>query len=740
MSKNIFKTSIFIYWFIFVSCSLNAATTFQIPITQQTVIIDGILDDVLWREALEVKLSFETSPAENTIAPIITTARIIRNNEFLYISFKASDPQPGEISARLRDRDSLLADDWVGIVLDTFNDERRSYAFYINPLGSQMDFIYNDVLKKEDNSWDTVWQSAGRLTDDGYQVEVAIPFQSIKYSESEKDEIWGINFMRNYPRNVQYRFSNIRVDRNKNCLLCQYDKFTGMKIAENGDIGLEIIPSLSVIRSDSRSPVITDWQSDGADKELGLDISWNLNSENSLSATINPDFSQIESDALQLDVNTPFALFFPEKRTFFLESTDYFQTPVNTVFTRNIVDPDYGLKMTGKSNGHMYGAFYAGDTVTSFIIPGSLSSSIGILDSAGESFVGRYRQDIGEASTLGGLVTSRQSGDYSNDLFSIDGRYSFNEQHSLSYQALRSETRYPDELAIAHQQTLGNFDGDGLYVNYEHKNRDWTNSIRYRNYSNGLRADMGFLSKVGYERMEFYNDRYLYGDESNWWNKIRLHINWTVTHDTNDKLIRQGSETAIEIRGPMQSAMYFNRANVSEYWNGTLYDTSFFETFFQVLPNNKLTMQLATIVGNEIDLVNNRPADTTEISFWVQYSFTEHFTVSTDFAFSELEFQNDRIFTALINDFRLSYQFDLKHRLELTLQNQYIDKNQAMYLESVNEIAKNFATRLIYSYKLNPRTVIYAGYSDNAIASDEINSLFKTQKTAFFKFSYSFEM
>ena len=720
------------------SSKINLA--YSIPSTDDTLEVDGALDEALWQGALSVPMNIETSPRENVRSPVNTTARIIRNHQFLFVSFIAEDSDPERIRATLRDRDSLLADDWVGIILDTFNDERRSYAFYVNPRGSQMDFIYNDVLKKEDRSWDTVWHSAGKMTSKGFQVEIAIPFKSIRYTESDDNVVWGINFIRNFPRDVQQRFSNNEVDRNKNCLLCQYEKFEGMTIEDDDSYGLEITPSLSVSTSESRDPGFSDWQSSGTEDELGVDLAWNINSENALSVTLNPDFSQVESDSLQLDVNTAFALYFPEKRTFFLESIDYFQTPIDTVFTRNIVDPDLGFKMTGKNNGHMYGSFWAEDTVTSFIVPGALSSGVGVIDDKGESFVGRYRYDIGEASTIGLLTTNRKSGDYYNDLVAIDGRYAINEQQSITYQLMQSDTQYPDELATDLGQQLGSFDGDGLFVKYEYRDRDWQHFLRYRNYSDGLRADMGFLSRVGYDRLEFYSNRFLYGDENNWWNKIRLHVNWTITHDTDDRMIRRNNEAAIEIRGPMQSALYFNFANLSEYWDGELYDESFFEFYGEIRPTNDFILQLSAVVGDEIDFANSRLADTDNLAFWARYNFNEHFTVSTDFAFTELSSEGNRILSAYINDLRMSYQFDLQHRLELTLQHQSIDRNPAMYFDPVESVDKNLATRLVYSFKVNPRTVVYAGYSDNAIDNDQLTSLTKSDKTGFVKFSYSFDI
>jgi hypothetical protein len=714
--------------------------SYLIPTAEATATIDGDLSEPLWDSALAITLDVETSPGENTAAPVKTTAFISRNNEYLYIGFMVEDPGADKIRASFRDRDTLISDDWAGVSLDTFNDERRSYEFYVNPFGSQMDAIYNDVLRKTDPSWDAIWYSAGKVTDSGYQVEIAIPFKSLRFPSSEEQQTWGIKLIRHYPRNVRHHLSDSPVNRSRNCKLCQYTKFSLQAIAPNDSKNIEITPSLVLSRSDARIPPGPDWRKVDTGTEPGLDISWNINTQNVLALTLNPDFSQVESDALQLDVNTPFALYYPEKRAFFLEGTDYFQTSVPTVFTRNVIDPDAGLKLTGKYNRHMYAAFVARDAVTSFIIPGPLYSSVGVIHNKGDSGVGRYRYDLGETSTIGVLATLRQSGDYYNRLLSIDGRYVINQQHSINYQLMESETRYPSDLAEEFDQPLGSFGGHGTFVRYEFKNRNWHSQLRYRNYSDGLRADMGFLSRVGYERKEFYTDRYFYGDEDNWWHTIRAHVNWTITHDSDNNMIRRGNELAVEVRGPLQSILYLNHANLSEFWDGVLYDEAFLEFYAEIRTGKKWIFQLSTVFGDEIDLANNRLADSANVAFWIQYIVSDHLSISTDFAFTELEYKNNRILTAFVNDLRVIYQFNLKHRLELTLQLQSTDKNQAMYNDPIEQTSKYLASRLVYSYKVNPRTVIYAGYSDNAIANDTISSLTRTERTAFLKLSYGFDI
>jgi hypothetical protein len=709
----------------------------EVPHTSLEAAIDGDIDDPIWTQALAIRLVVETSPAENMPAPVSTTAYVVRNDTHLFIAFDAEDQAVERIRASFRDRDTIVSEDWVGVSLDTFNDERRSYEFYVNPYGAQLDALYDDVLKNTDNSWDTVWESLGKVHDGGYQVEIAIPFRSLRFANLEDGNAWGIRFLRHYPRDVPHELADTAQDRGRNCTLCQYAKYGFGAIPQNMSRGIEFTPTMSILHSQRRAPG-QPFEED-TDYEPGLDFAWNINTQNVLSATLNPDFSQVESDALLLDVNTAFALYYPEKRMFFLEGIDYFQTMENLVFTRNVVNPDAGVKLTGKTGRHTYATFYARDTVTSFLIPGPLYSSLGVIDSESDDFVARYRVDLGKASTAGVLATARQSGDYFNHLAALDGRWVFNEQHSLKWQLMKSETRYPDALAEEHDQPTGKFGGNAVYMIYQFKNRDWDTKLFLRDYSDGIRADMGFLYKAGYDRQGLLVDRFFYGDEDNWWHTIRAHVNWTVTHDSDGTMIRRCNETAVQIDGALQSTLYFNYANLSEYWDGVLYDGHFLEFYGETRPHPQWIVQVASIVGDSIDYANSRQADSVEFAFWVQYKPSDHLTMSTDFAFNELEYRGSRIFTAWINDFRATYQFNLKHRLQLTLQYQFLDRNPAMYTSVVGQTDNDLASRLVYSYKINPRTVFYAGYSDHAIETDQIGSLTSTDRTAFIKFSYGFD-
>ena len=191
----------------------------RIPGTEERIRIDGVLDDVGWNNALVIELNFEISPSENTSPPVKTEAYLIHNKNHLYVGLKAFDPDPSAIRAHLSDRDDISGDDSVSIVLDTFNDELRAFQFECNPLGIQRDVLQNDAGGGRrgggDESWDAIWDSAGRTTEWGYLVEMAIPFNALSFPRDSGEQIWGVIVSREYPRNVTHNIRNVPEDRSR---------------------------------------------------------------------------------------------------------------------------------------------------------------------------------------------------------------------------------------------------------------------------------------------------------------------------------------------------------------------------------------------------------------------------------------------------------------------------------------------------------------------------------------------
>jgi hypothetical protein len=708
-----------------------------VPHTDDSIEVDGILDEALWRQALIIELDVEINPRENAPAPVETFLYVMENGSHLLVAFDAHDSEPDKIRAYLRDRDASWNDDWVGVFLDTFNDQRRAFEFFVNPLGVQMDATMDDVNGGESDAWDAIWESAGNIGDAGYTVEMAIPFSQLRFQRTADRQTWGFEGMRNYPRDDQVRLSSKPRDRGRNCFLCQFDKISGFATAEPGR-GLEVVPSLTASRTDERDAATNKLVEGDGESEVGLNLRWAVTPDMIANIALNPDFSQIEADVPQLEVNNQFALFYPETRPFFLEGADFFSTPINAVFTRTVADPDFGAKLTGTSDKNTYGVFAAEDAVTNLLFPGPLRSSSDSLAQSNSTLVGRYQRGFGANSAVGAVVTTRSGDDYHNHVVGFDGLYRMNNQHSLSFQYLATDTQYPAKI-VARGQPAGTFTGNATLLNYDYSTREWFAFANYRHFDPEFRADSGFVSRVDVENNAVGGGRTWHGNGLRWWNQLRLGGNTGSTHDTSGRLLNRWREAWFGLQGPRQLYSEMGLTKQQEFWNGQLYDKSGAWVYAQARPFGGLNFGLSLNTGDRIDYANSRLGEQLRVEPWLNWNANRHLLVGLQFTTERLDDQaGQRIYDAEVVDLRLTWQFSARSFLRLTQQQQRTERNLALWIDpNTDALSKTSAAQLLYSYQLNPQTVLYAGYSNEHFQNDDLAELTETGRTFFLKASYA---
>ena len=721
-----------------VSGAEAGASAAYLPSTTDTIEIDGVLDEAAWQQATQIKIDTETNPGENTPARVATVAYLVEDGEKLYIAFDARDPDPSQIRAYLQDRDSAWNDDFVGIVLDTYNDERRAFEFFSNPLGIQMDLTNDDVNQNEDESWDAIWDSAGTISEHGYIVEMEIPLSQLRFPNTDGKQTWGIDLLRFYPRDKRYRFSNNRMDRSLNCYLCNFAKIEGLEGVQPGR-DLEIVPTLTGTQTDSTDdPGVTPLQSGDMETEAGISIRWGVTPDMTANLAINPDFSQVEADVAQLDVNNQFALFFPEKRPFFLEGADYFSTPITAVFTRTVADPDVGAKLTGKRGNHTYGVFAAQDAITNLIFPGAFGSDGTSLDQSNTAFVGRYSRSFGDASSVGALLTTRDGDDYHNYLGGFDLRWKLNDQHSVRAQYLRSDTEYPDQVAIDFDQPLGSFSGDGVYANYEYDSRNWFGYVQHYQLDSDFRADSGFEAQVDIQKQEIGGGHVWHGTDDTWWTRMRLNANWDISHDDSGQMLEREFESYFGFGGSMQSWIEVGVLTRDVLWDDVLYKEEKLSFYTEFQPKGGLELGVFMRYGDQVDFANSQLGDQLRIEPFVDWNLSRHLFLKLRATILDLDTkQGEQIFDAGVYDLRLTWQFNRRSFIRLTTQYQDIDRNVDEYIDEVDANTRNMGRQLLYSYKVNPQTVFFLGYSDNHFEDDELNTLEETDRTFFVKVGYA---
>ncbi|MEZ7830121.1 MAG: carbohydrate binding family 9 domain-containing protein, partial [Gammaproteobacteria bacterium] len=270
----------------FPSYELHAQSplNYNIPRVNTEPRIDGQIDQGEWSQATRIPVNIETNPNDNVPAEVEAQALLMEDGEVLYVAFIALDPDPDQIRAFYRDRDSMWNDDWVSIVLDTFNDERRAFEFFANPYGVQADAIQDDVNGDEDESWNAIWNSAGQINEDGYVVEMAIPMKQLRFTPSQNNQTWGIDLVRFYPRDRDTRIANNPRDRNIACYLCQISKADGFANLTRSR-NLEVIPTVTSTSVENRNPAMAGWDSESIDAQGSLDVRWGISQDLYLNAT-----------------------------------------------------------------------------------------------------------------------------------------------------------------------------------------------------------------------------------------------------------------------------------------------------------------------------------------------------------------------------------------------------------------------------------------------------------------------
>lgn len=744
----------------------------EIPTLSGSIKVDGHFDEPQWKNAATTEITIETSPGENITAPVTTEVKLYSTDTSLFLAFTAYDPTPSQIRANLSDRDSVWGDDLVGIKLDTFNDARLAYQFFVNAYGVQMDSIENELTGSESDAWDGIWYTAAQRTETGYQVEIELPYRVLNFDNSAKQE-WGVELVRFYPRSEQHRLSSNQIDRNNSCQLCQFGVMTGMSNLEQGN-DLQITPSVVFNRNSQRPLALnSDWESEN-DIEPSLDIRWGITPSTLLSATINPDFSQVEADAGQLDINNTFALFYPEKRAFFLDNKDYFDTQLNLLHTRNIVSPDYGIKLTSKVGDHTFATLATNDTNTNFLVPGNLSSDIASIDEKSQNFAGRYRYDIGKALSMGALVTAKTSDDYHNYVTSVDVKYQPTEQDTFIGQYVVSDTQYP----LGFSQTLCSSDdclpdidcdlndcgvnervlrtnspdsirGDMYLAKYEHETRNWDAVAQYQSVAEDFRADLGFIEKVDFSKF-VAGGGYTWYPESSGFSKIRLSGDWDISHNQAGEKLEQEAEAKLAFDGLLQSYTAFgvvNRQRVGRRHdsaslavknNTQMFDETMGWFYANMKPARTLFVELDVNYGDSIDFANDQLGTKFLLNPGVRWNVTDSVKLNVSHVYRTMDVDDGRLFTANLSDVRLSWYIDIHNFIRVSSVYTHIERDPSLYLYgSPNKEQQNLGNEILYGYKLNPQSVFYLGYSDGLKSNDSIDSLMKTEETYFMKMSYA---
>ncbi|MEP7117723.1 MAG: DUF5916 domain-containing protein, partial [Acidobacteriota bacterium] len=474
--------------------------TLHIVRASGSIKIDGNLSDEGWQAVKPVTTWYEVNPGDSTPPKIRNVGRIAYDDRFLYAAFEFDDPHPQAIRAPFSDRDDSGGGfyDFGGIFLDAGNSGHTAKLFVVTPRNIQADSILDDA-SGEDTSPDFFWESATKITERGWTLEMRIPFSSLRYKNSDP-QTWAILMYRNYPRDRNYQFLSAKVPRGFNCFVCHANTLEGLQRLPTGG-HFVVAPYVSSGASSRPTAGLgSPLASDPMQQHAGLDVKYTPNSDTAVDVTIKPDFSQVESDVAQISANERFALFVPEKRSFFLEGVDLFQTPIQAVYTRTVTSPTWGGRITGKEAGVRYTALVVEDNGGgSVVLPGAHGSSFAAQDFASTVFVARAKRDIGR-SFVGMLVTDREgreSASY-NRVLGPDFQWCPNAAEAVTGQWLVSDTRTPNRPDLAPVWNGQSMTSHAGQVQWSHTTTRFDSTAMFKDVGDGFRAEAGFVPQVGY--------------------------------------------------------------------------------------------------------------------------------------------------------------------------------------------------------------------------------------------------
>lgn len=503
------------------------------------IAVDGDLSEPGWRGASEVRIWFEINPGDNVEPKVDNVGYLTYDDKFLYAGFHFADPEPKKIRAPLGDRDNVPSNtDYGGLILDATNDGKTAQMFLANPRGIQYDAISSDV-SGEDSAPDFYWDSAARVTPEGWTLEMRIPFSSLRYdSNGGGPQTWRVMLYRNWPRDFRYQMFSSRLPRDVSCFICNSRPLTGLTGLPSGS-HFVIAPfftanQLAEPEGDLGTPLATE----DPDFEPGVDVKWLPNPDTVIDATLNPDFSQVESDVAQISTNERFALFFPEKRPFFLEGIDLFSTQIQAVYTRSFTAPRWGARVTGKKGKNAYTLLVGEDRGGgSVIIPGTDSSDLADQDFESWVTIGRWRRDLGKRSFISFLLSDREiDGGAYNRVIGPDFEWRPSDRATVAGQFLWSESATPNRPDLADEWDGRELSDHALEIWWNRDTEKEDSFFLYKDIGDDFRADNGFIPQVGY-RQGFFDVGYTFRPEERFVHRLRTFFIGEYQEDTGGDLI-----------------------------------------------------------------------------------------------------------------------------------------------------------------------------------------------------------
>jgi hypothetical protein len=729
-----------------------AQISVTIPKFETTVAIDGTLDEPVWKNAALLTGFSLYSPSDGRPAPDSTDVRVWYSSDAIYFGIRAY-ANPGTVAATLADRDRISSDDNVEIHLDTFHERNRAFVFIVNPFGIQADgtksegggFIPGSNVGpgQNDLSADFIWESRGHITPWGYEVEVRIPFSSLRYPAATMEQ-WGLQIDRHVQRNG-YEETWTPARKASASFISQYGTLDGLTGMRHGQIA-ELNPELTNTTVGSSTPGGWTYRSR---QQLGGNVRWAAGSNFVVNGTIKPDFSQVEADATQIAADERFALLYPEKRPFFVESLDQFNVPNSLVYTRTIVQPDAAAKLTGKIGKTDVAVLTALDERG--LTPNGDRPLVDIV---------RLRQGIGEQSQAGLLYSDRVGGGRENRVVGADSKIVFGGIYYAQFQAAESFT------SVANTSTSGAMWEAVL----DATNRAWGFHYNIFGIQPDFSADNGFVPRTGYVKPGASNRFTKYGQPgalAERWNAF-VSVNGLWRYDdffSARAVLEDAASTQLQVtlRGGWSLGA---TPKIGSY----AFDPNDYRNYAGFTPSNRITVatsnfsistpqfqkfnaSASSTIGNDVDFLETSRVRRVDYNGSVDLRPSDRLRVNATYTSTSFARRVTGEQSAFARIPRLKLEYQVARPVFVRVVSQYTATRREALVDPRTGAVINFGstgasqatasntlrTDWLFSYRPAPGTVFFVGYGGNLNEEDPLafSRLRRTADAFFVKGSYA---
>lgn len=663
------------------------------------IAIDGDPSEQAWASATVVDRFYEFGPGDNVEPPVATVGLLAYDSEFLYVGVRCQDPDPSQIRAPYVERDRVTDQDLVQIDVDARDEGRWSLIFRVNPHGVQTDGVFDEAVGVDDFSPDFHFESATRISASGWSAEMKIPLSTLRY-RARDPQTWRLTFYRLYPRRFRYQIASNPVPRNSNCWLCHALRLTDIAgLTRGGSVTLTPFVTGGASRESGQAAGLERRQS------LGGDLKWLPRPSLTVDLALNPDFSQVESDVPQIGVNTRFALFYPEKRPFFLEGTDLWNSPIPAVYTRTITNPDWGGRLTGRSGNASYTLLTARDQGGgTLILPGPDSSGAVAQPADALVLLGRYRHSIGRSS-LGALATLREAEQgYFNRVAGLDFQWYPSADDHLSGQWLTSDSR---------DSGAANASGHGLVLAWERSRRALGWSLQLQELSPGFRADSGFVPQTGVREVSASAGYTFYPGGAI--RRLRPQASYERVHQPGAELVSEALVVGLAADGRARAALDWHAREQGRARDGRLFETRYWTASARFLPSRRLPyLMLSARHGDELDIERSRLGSGTALALSATLSPLDRLQAELEGERRWLDALEGaaqrRQFTASVTRAKLTCTLTTRAFVRLVGERERLDERAGTSEHSVLGSA-------LFGYRLNWQSILYLGYDNRPARS-----------------------